>query len=87
MSDIKWETGALQKFNQAVTKMPLFHRRIAEKLVKERAESMVREANKGHVSEGDVVRAFFKEVPPAFKGMMVRLLTDAGIDYEKHMGE
>lgn len=85
MSEIKWELSARDKFTQAVSKMPLFHRRIAEKLVKERAEALVREAGKQEVSEEDVVRAFFKEVPPAFKGMMTRLLAEAGIDYKKYI--
>ncbi|UCD15627.1 MAG: hypothetical protein JSV34_00825 [Candidatus Omnitrophota bacterium] len=87
MSQIKWEKKAQEKFKEAVSKMPLFHRRIAEKLVKESAEAIVREKNRQEVTEEDVVRAFFKEVPPAFKGMMVRLLADAGIEYKKYISE
>jgi len=87
MSEIRWDPDVEKRFNETVKKMPLFHRGIAENLVKERAEIIARDKNKSEVSEEEVVQAFFQEVPPAFKGMMKKLLHEMKIDYTKYVQE
>lgn len=87
MSDIQWQEGVEAKFKEIVAHLPLFHRRIAEKLVGERAVMIAREKNLSLITEREVVEAFFKEVPPAFRGLMKKLLTEAHIDYKKYVDE
>ena len=41
--EIMWGCYAKAKFQTAISKMPFFHRRIAEKLVRNKAESLARE--------------------------------------------
>lgn len=84
---VRWEKEVEHKFKQAIAKMPLFQRRVAEKLVKKKAEKLTQEKNKGAVSEEELVVAFFKEVPPVFKGMMKNMLKDVGIEYTKYVSE
>jgi hypothetical protein len=84
---MKWNPDVEKKFNEIVSKMPLFHRRIAESLVKERAELIAQENSRPEVSEAELVQAFFQEVPPAFKEMMKKLLAEMGIEYQKYVRE
>lgn len=87
MPSINWNPDVEKKFREIVSKMPLFHRRIAENLVKERAELIAQERNKAEVSEEELVQAFFQEVPPAFKEMMKKLLGEMGVAYGKYVQE
>ncbi|MBU1121281.1 MAG: radical SAM protein [Candidatus Omnitrophota bacterium] len=82
--EIKWDDVVEKKFRTAISKMPFFHRRIAEKMVKAKSESIARQKNDGQVSEQELVSAFFEETPSAFKGLMKGVLADADIDYKKY---
>ena len=81
---MNWDKKTEEVFLTACSKMPLFHRTIAKKLIKESAEEIASQRQSQQVEMEDLVKAFFKEVPPAFVGMAKRLLKDVGIDYEKH---
>ncbi len=81
--ELKWDTEVQRKFNQMIEKMPLFHRRIAQDLTKNKAEANARERNSHLVEEKDVVRAFFTEVPKPFYSMMIRLMDNVGFNYKK----
>ncbi|MBU0694856.1 MAG: hypothetical protein KKC11_09380 [Candidatus Omnitrophica bacterium] len=83
MSGINWDDKAKDIFDKVISNLPQFHRTIAEKLVKESAENLARDRNSSIVQEKDLVAAFFKEVPPAFKEMMRRLFNKLGIEYEE----
>ncbi len=83
--DIKWDEKAKEHFNQIITNLPQFHRSIAEQLVKESAQNLAQERGSETVQENDLVVAFFKEVPPAFKDMMKRLFNQQGIDYTQYI--
>jgi hypothetical protein len=85
--DIKWEQETKKHFDQIITNLPQFHRSIAEQLVKESAEAGAKERNSQTVEEKDLVVAFFKEVPPAFKDMMKRLFQQQAIDYSQYIEE
>lgn len=85
--EVKWDKTTWEKFKQAIGKMPFFQRRIAEKMVAEKAESIVRNENRREVSEKELVLAFFSEVPSAFKGLMKSLLREVEIDYTKYVDE
>jgi len=82
--ELKWDNGVFKKFNQMIEKMPLFHRRIAEDLVKHKAEANAKARSSSLVEEKDVVKAFFSEVPKPFYSMMIRLLDNVGFNYKEY---
>ncbi|MCM8774357.1 MAG: hypothetical protein NC820_06460 [Candidatus Omnitrophica bacterium] len=77
--DIKWSDKAEEVFKKIISNLPLFHRTIAQSLVKETAEKIAGERKSEFVEEKDLIEAFFREVPPAFRGMMERLFKELGI--------
>jgi len=85
--DIKWENKAKDNFEKIINNLPQFHRTIAQTLVKESAEKIAQQRKSDIVEVKDVVIAFFKEVPPAFKDMMKRLFDQQGIEYSKYISE
>ncbi len=84
MSEINWNPKAKEIFDKVISNLPQFHRSIAERLVKESAEEIAKNKNMTSVEEKELIEAFFKEIPPAFKDMLKRLLTKLGIDCEKY---
>ena len=84
MQEISWEAEVKEKFNIFISKMPLFHRRIAEKLVSEKAMNNAKNRDAAAVNEEDLLRAIFSEVPHPFYTMMLRLLHELGFDYKKY---
>jgi len=82
--EIRWDDKAQAIFNNIINNLPQFHRNIAQKLVKESAEEIAVARGADAVKERDLVEAFFKEVPPAFKGMMRRRMTNLGIDCARY---
>ncbi|MCM8830643.1 MAG: DUF2621 family protein [Candidatus Omnitrophica bacterium] len=87
MSQIDWSANAKEIFDKVIGNLPQFHRTIAQKLVKESAEQLAKEKGAVAVEEEDLIKAFFMEVPPAFKEMMKRLFKQLGIDYQKYIEE
>jgi hypothetical protein len=84
MPDIQWSPKAKEIFDKVITNLPQFHRSIAQKLVKESAEETAKERGLASVEEKELIEAFFKEIPPAFKDMMKRLFAKLGIEYDKY---
>jgi len=80
---MEWESVTQEKFNAVISKLPIFHRHIAESAVIKKAEENARERNAAQVEEPDVIAAFFSDVPSPFYSMMVRLLEQAGFDYRR----
>jgi hypothetical protein len=85
--DLKWNEDVLSRFNQMIEKMPIFHRRIAEDLTRNKAEANARERNSNTVEEKDVVKAFFSEVPKPFYSLMIRLMDNVGFNYKEFAKE
>ena len=83
---IQWERELEDKFNLMISKIPTFHRQIAELVAKTAAEDYARQRNSPKVGEEDVVRAFLDEVPKPFYSMMIKLFDDVGFDYRKYQG-
>ena len=81
---MEWDNAAQDKFRLAISRMPVFHRRIAEEAITKKALENAGNRNAEKVSEQDVVAAFFSEVPKTFYSLMIRLLEDVGLDYRKH---
>ena len=85
--DVQWNQDAQKTFDAVIGNLPQFHRSIAEQLVKQKAENLAAARTAKSVENTDVVIAFFQEVPPAFKDMMKRLMSQQGIEYEKYINE
>ena len=90
MSDITstpvtWETGAKQKYDDMITKIPLFHRDIAKQVVDKKAVENAQARGASQVEEQDIIRAFFSEVPMTFYSLMIRLFESVGFDYKPYV--
>ncbi|MCM8757485.1 MAG: hypothetical protein NC900_03295 [Candidatus Omnitrophica bacterium] len=81
MNSITWTKEAEETFKKILDHLPQFHRSIAQRLVKEKAEMIALERGLSEVSKQQLIEAFFQEVPPAFRQMMERLFHQLGIDF------
>ena len=81
---LQWEPIASDKYKEMISKIPLFHREIAKKVVDRKAVINARERGADLVEEPDIVKAFLTEVPMAFYSLMIRLLDEVGFDYKKY---
>ena len=79
-----WEQTARDKYTRMIEKIPMFHRQIAKVVVDKKAVLNAQERGSAQVEEGDIVSAFFSEVPVAFYSLMIRLLHEVGFDYKKY---
>lgn len=84
MSDIVWNLETKRKFDLMISKMPIFHRKVAESLVSGKAVSLAKQRNSQIVEEEDVIKAFFSDVPKPFEAMMMKIMEEAGFDYKKY---
>lgn len=80
---MEWENTTRQRFKLMISRIPVFHRRITEEVVARRAEENAANRKASQIEEGDVISAFFSDVPSPFYSMMVRLLEQTGFDYKK----
>lgn len=83
-TQLSWDPAARQKYETMITKIPLFHRDIAKRVVDRKAVLNAQARDSKCVEESDIVRAFFSEVPMAFYSLMIRLLDEVGFDYKKY---
>lgn len=84
MTKLAWETNARKKYDEMISKIPLFHREIAKQVVDKKAPLLAQERGSNVIEEQDIVRAFLSEVPMAFYSLMIRLMDEAGFDYKKY---
>ncbi len=84
---IPFEPSAREKYDRMIDKIPLFHRTIADKVARKRAEMNARERGAQQIEDGDIIRAFFMEVPKAFYSLMIKLMEDVGFHYERYEQE
>lgn len=83
-AELLWDSEVKKKFDIFVSKMPLFHRRIAEKLISEEAINNAARRNSNVINEEDLFCAIFSGVPKPFYTMMLRLLDELRFDYKKY---
>ena len=81
---LEWEKTALEKYNTMITKIPLFHREIAKKVVDKKAPMLAQERGALMIEEQDIIQAFFTEVPHTFYSLMIRLMDEVKFDYKKY---
>jgi hypothetical protein len=83
-TQLQWEPVALEKYNQMLKRIPVFHRNIARVVVLKKAEMNAKERGVSHIGEGDLARAFLTEVPKAFYSLMIRIMDEVKLDYKKY---
>jgi len=83
-SEINWDDHTRQKFEQLITKIPVFLRSMAKEKVSKRAETIVRDDNRTLIGEKDMVDAFFIETPFGFHGPLKTDMEEIQIDYTKY---
>ena len=81
---LEWEEKAFKKYEQMISKIPLFHREIAKKVVDKQAVHNAQERGCSQVEESDIVRAFFSDVPMTFYSLMIRLFDEVEFDYKEY---
>lgn len=84
ITNISWDIPVKEKFDIFISKMPLFHRRIAEKLITDEAIVNANKRNSNQINEEDLLNAMFSGVPKPFYTMMIKLLDELGFDYKKY---
>ena len=83
-NELNWDQTTQEKFKALLSKLPLFHRKMAENMVSEKASELANARGASVIEEQDLVKALFAEVPKVFLDQMLGLLKEAGIDYEKY---
>ena len=81
---MNWEAQTEARFKAVISKLPIFHRHIAESAVMQRAQENALARHASYIEEQDVISAFFSDVPQAFYSMMIRVLEQSGFDYKKY---
>jgi hypothetical protein len=81
---MEWEKTTQEKFELMISKLPVFHRGLAQVFSSKKAEENAQARGSNLVEEHDVISAFFSEVPKPFYSMMVRLLEHTDFDYKKY---
>ena len=78
---MEWEKSTLTKYESMIQRIPLFHRDIADQVVRKKAAQNALARGGAVIEESDILRAFFSEVPMTFYGLMIRLFEEVGFDY------
>ena len=81
---IQWNSTALDKYNQMLKRIPVFHREIARQVVCKKAEENAKTRGASQIEEDDLSQAFLAEVPKAFYSLMVRIMDEVKLEYRKH---
>jgi hypothetical protein len=76
---MKWEKSAEEKFKQLISKLPFFHRHIAEEVVEKKAGELAIKRGCQQIEKQDLTQAFRSEVPEVFKSYLDQLLKDADL--------
>jgi len=78
-----WNPKAEEKFKTLVHKLPFIHRKIAEKMVTDKATELAKQRGSQTIEEEDVTKAFISESPAIFKQQMFSLMDEVGFDYKR----
>ena len=81
---MNWDKDTKEKFDQMITKVPVFMRSIAQDKVSKKAESLVQKDGRHEVVEKDMIDAFFATTPFGFHGPMKSDMESLGIEYAKY---
>ena len=79
---IQWDVQTQRKYDEMISKIPLFHREIINQVVPIKSEENAVARGVSCIEEADVVSSFLTEVPKAFYSLMIRLMDEVGFDYK-----
>jgi hypothetical protein len=79
-----WDTDTEEKFKQMIGKIPIFLRDIAKEKVSKTAAGLAEKESRPHITEKDLVDAFFEATPFGFHGPMKADMDTLGIDYTQY---
>ena len=83
-NEVRWEEHTQSKFEQMISKVPVFLRPMAREKVSKKAEDIVRNEHRSVIGEKDLVDAFFSATPFGFHGPMKTDMEDIQLDYTKY---
>lgn len=83
IKDVYWPEKMKVYFEQTMRATPSQFRNFASGTLVREVEDKARERNASEVSEQDLVKAFLDSIPVFFRGDMVKLLKDLGIDISR----
>ena len=75
-----WAPQIEERFKELIAKLPVFHRTIAESVVREKAQALAKTRGSERVEKEDLTEAFLSEVPEVFKNYLVELLKETGLE-------
>ena len=75
-----WKPEIEKKFKLLISKLPFFHRHIAQGVVSNKAEELASRRGSNQVEKQDLVKAFLSEVPEVFRTYLDELLKEAELD-------
>ena len=75
-----WKQEIEEKFKLLISKLPFFHRHIAERLVIRKAEELASQRGSNQVGREELVGAFLSEVPEVFRAYLKELLKEVNLD-------
>lgn len=73
-----WDSTAKAKFDNLISMIPFFQRKMADKLAGKKAEENAAGRGVALVEEPDVVSALISETPKPFQGLMRETAVKAG---------
>ncbi|UCB57466.1 MAG: hypothetical protein JSV30_02475 [Candidatus Omnitrophota bacterium] len=77
---MRWEEKVEEQFKLLISKLPFFHRHIAEEVVARKARELAAQRGTDTVSKEDLKCAFLSEVPEVFRNYLVDLLKETELD-------
>jgi len=75
-----WDVNAKAKFDNMISMIPFFQRKMAEKLAGKKAEDNAAGREAARVEEPDIVSAFISETPKPFLASMRETAVKAGFE-------
>jgi hypothetical protein len=77
---MNWGPGVEEKFRLLLSKLPLFHRGIAQEVVIKKAKELASQRGSEKIDKEDLAKAFLSEVPEVFRNYLVDLLKEVKLD-------
>lgn len=82
---MEWDKNTNEKFKLMLSKMPIFHRHMAQSAAGQKAEELAAGRGASQVEEQDLVRALFAGVPKMFANQMMAMMKEVGLNYEPYI--
>ena len=77
---MEWNSAAKEKFDNMLSMIPFFQRKMAERLAGKKAAENAAVRGSKSVEEEDIVKAFVSETPAPFQATMRETAARAGFD-------